>query len=557
MHHYPTVQKYLPEILNLFNSDEGNFHGVQACIRAAIFLTKTVQFFQKCSHIVPHGFRKELLASTKAELEYFQIVVLLRFSGRRKADGSFADEAPGKFFTIKSAVYAKAFLMKSCNVPVSIADKLSLAITECKLPDIRITTLLGWLLKFVVTAESLRDHRAKVMYMHYFPGWEGAFDDDKLLIEQWVLSHYAAIRAMNRFACVSLVKMDDNYAQYCLYQADGHVNSAEAYQKLKLRFSSKDFFACYRKIDDFVTDYYIKFLKKLAIDKEGFDFFNDKMAKKLDRKFLREHSFFLFLSIKMEPLYRAYRIQQYLLQEGVASFFTGQRSEAILFQIIIKKIYAHMGNDFGSNYKVTRVDEAVLTDIYDEAAGEARERQDVYLAASSSIFDSRFGESCFSFLCGCRSSWTIKLFQHGGDVSSYLFEKIISYVNRKLRGDIGMFLSLLRVQWEELLSKLPKVILELMIVNNRPDFAKTIFICEKYASNPRQPKSYQELLVGTRFEEADRHYQVRILAPNNVSTNRVRMLRFVSDECKPMLNAFKQQVEQLITAYLSPYFDLD
>ena len=138
------------------------------------------------------------------------------------------------------------------------------------------------------------------------------------------------------------------------------------------------------------------------------------------------------------------------------------------------------------------------------------------------------------------------------DLKQLFLDKLTGFLSshhkfsRDKFAEIDRFIRKLTDLWQAMEEKLPSAILELVVVLNRDDFDKTIFICEDYAKNPRSPGSYDALLRGTDSDRYDDHYQVRILAPHIDQLDRVKMLRFTPDACKPILDEYKRTVSGFI-----------
>ena len=253
------VKDHITRILSRYNSlDTGNIHGYQATLRSAIFLKMTTYFFQHHRHLVPESFQKTLFSLNENEIELFQIIALLRVSGRKKPDGTYIDVGRGADFAQDSAVLAIQYLCIHCQLPLARAQLLARAIVECEEPEERISTLLGWLLKFTTTAETLRDVCTKTIYMSYFPGWKTACAADQLLIEEWVTIHYRAIRDMNGFAWVTLSKGSEGDfdaraglpRRHCLYEPEPSGLTIDVrHTNFREKFNARDPLACYSNIE--------------------------------------------------------------------------------------------------------------------------------------------------------------------------------------------------------------------------------------------------------------------------------------------------------------------
>ncbi len=465
-------------------------------------------------------------------------MALLRVSGRKQLDGHFIDIGRGADYAAAGVVNATAYLHSACHFPSYKVPYLASAIAECERPNSEIKTLLGWLLKFVTTAETLRDTRAKTIYMYLFPGWSEAKDEHKLLIEEWVMQHYRAIRNMNKFAAVSLAKVDAEHQLVYLFQPTAADVQRIDFYFLHTNFNATDPLQCYQTIETFLLNNTLSSLKEKPVNpKQWHDFLARFRDDKRETDVIQIHGY---------EMLRAYLIQQYLHTQNTAAFFSAQRTEAILFQIALKKLYERRQVPFGKHCKTTRIDELASDDIRLLMDGNEF-YQHLCLAASNSIFDTTPGESCFNFLSIEATSGFTRLFYLPellmANLSSVLLE--VFCVNNPAR--VQHFIQQLTTLWQSTLGTLPTAILELLIINNRMDYAKSIFICDGMARNPRTPSSYQALLSGTDSDNPADYYQVRILAPHPNQTDRVRVLRFTPEAYRPAMTAYKQAVNQLIS----------
>ncbi|ARB91349.1 hypothetical protein [Legionella longbeachae] len=239
------------------------------------------------------------------------------------------------------------------------------------------------------------------------------------------------------------------------------------------------------------------------------------------------------LNVHGTAIYKAYLSHLDLKKEGIASFFSAQKIEAILFQIIMKKLYESQQPSPEKHSKILRSAKGNIRDI--NVLINSGEKSDNWLSVSTNIFDCSHGESWAFFLGGGQSMWT----QLG----------FFPIIEKSIHSEYGSkitsgFVAEIKGLYEKFKRKLPSSILELVVIHDKENFKKIICFSQEHARNLRSPTTYDELLSAS-----EQKLQARVLASNSVDPNKIKILRFTPDTAYERLNRFKEEVSILIDKY--------
>lgn len=234
-------------------------------------------------------------------------------------------------------------------------------------------------------------------------------------------------------------------------------------------------------------------------------------------------------------IYKAYLSHLHLKSEGIASFFTSQKIGAILYQIVMKKIYETQSST-EKHTKIVRDALSNITDIRDMCYGGEKNE---WLAVSSNIFDFTHGESWAFYLAGGESllgpTDFFSILEKGIQLEPY-------NLNQQTASDLVRDI---QYSWSSFKKRFPPSILELVIIDDKPNFKKTICFTEEFASKPQFPKTYNQLLMAS-----DQMIQARVSTPNPSDPNKIKILRFTPDSSYEHMKCFKEIVSDVVEKYI-------
>lgn len=263
----------------------------------------------------------------------------------------------------------------------------------------------------------------------------------------------------------------------------------------------------------------------------------------------------VYLKRNGEALGQAYRLTNALNIKGKPVLYTAQRTDAVFFQVVMKKIHESLYGDLGKNRKILRTDyTATLSSIQEAGFKDIGDKYKSLICASINIFHCQYGESVNFFLNDGQSH--ASLFNLGKAIR----QELIYYQSEghvEINGNISDFVSKITRIYDDYKKKLPNHLLEVIIPDVK-DLSTYVRLCTDEGEAFTIPFSHTDsaalrdyLLKANKSTKELDDVQARVLAPRP-NLKRLKVVRCIGKKDKKIFDQAKKELAAAVEELLRP-----
>lgn len=251
-----------------------------------------------------------------------------------------------------------------------------------------------------------------------------------------------------------------------------------------------------------------------------------------------------------EALAQALLLTKKMNEKGIPLLYTAQRKDAVIFQVLMKKIHESMYGDLGKHKKVVRTDRfATLSTIQEAQFSDFDSSYKSLICASLNIFDCQHGESVNFYLNQGKSS-SLEF-----NLEKLIWEELATY-GFKEESKLYFVSKVLKI-YKDFESLLPQGILKVIILDVE-DLSKYVRLCSDFGkstnlaisqANSEELREYL-LKVNMKTDDID-DIQARVLAPRpNLKV--LKVVRCLGEKDKKIFKQAKEQLSAAVRELLYP-----